>query len=58
MFNCLPNSAWADGTLAEAAGQMGKTVEHPADEDHNQRMGAGLVEGETNKSTGTARIQP
>ena len=26
---CLPNSAWADGNLAEAAGQMGKKVEHP-----------------------------
>ena len=29
MFNCLPDSAWADGNLAEAAGQLGKMVEHP-----------------------------
>ena len=29
MFHCLPDSAWADGKLAEAAGQLGKMVEHP-----------------------------
>ena len=29
MFHCLSNSAWADGNLAEAAGQLGKMVEHP-----------------------------
>ena len=28
MFHCLPDSAWADGNLAEAAGQLGKLVEH------------------------------
>ena len=28
MFHCLPNSAWADGNLAERAGQVGKMVEH------------------------------
>ena len=28
VFHCLPNSAWADGNLAEAAGQLGKMVEH------------------------------
>ena len=28
-FECFANSAWADGNLAEAAGQMGKMVEHP-----------------------------
>ena len=28
MFHCLPDSAWADGNLAEAAGQLGKMVEH------------------------------
>ena len=26
--NCLPYSALADGNLAEAAGQLGKMVEH------------------------------
>ena len=25
MFYCLPDSAWADGNLAEAAGQVGKS---------------------------------
>ena len=25
----MPNSAWADGNSAEAAGQLGKKVEHP-----------------------------
>ena len=29
VFHCLPNSALADGNLAEVAGQMGKMVEHP-----------------------------
>ena len=29
MFHCLPNSAWADWNLAEAAVQLGKMVEHP-----------------------------
>ena len=29
MFHCLPNYAWADGNVAEAAGQLGKMVEHP-----------------------------
>ena len=29
VFHCLPNSAWADGNLAELAGQQGKMVEHP-----------------------------
>ena len=28
MFRCLPDSAWADGNLAEAAGQLGQMVEH------------------------------
>ena len=28
MFHCLPDSAWADGNLAEAAGQLGKMVVH------------------------------
>ena len=28
MFHCLPDSAWADGNLAEAARQLGKLVEH------------------------------
>ena len=29
-LNCLPDSAWADGNLAEVAGQLGKmVVEHP-----------------------------
>ena len=28
MFHCLPNSAWADGNLADAAGQLGQMVEH------------------------------
>ena len=28
VFHCLPNSAWADGNLAEGAGQVGKMVEH------------------------------
>ena len=27
MLHCLPNSAWADGNLTEAAGQLGKMVE-------------------------------
>ena len=27
-LHCLPDSAWADGNLAEAAGQLGKMVEH------------------------------
>ena len=27
-FLYLPNSAWADGILAEWAGQQGKVVEH------------------------------
>ena len=29
VFHCLPNSASADGNFAEAAGQMGKVLEHP-----------------------------
>ena len=29
MFNCLPNSAWADWNSAEVAVQPGKLVEHP-----------------------------
>ena len=29
MFHCLPDSAWADGNLAEGAVQLGKMVEHP-----------------------------
>ena len=29
MVHCLPNSAWADGNLAEETGQLGKMVEHP-----------------------------
>ena len=28
VFHYLPDSAWADGNLAEAAGQLGKMVEH------------------------------
>ena len=28
MFHCLPDSAWADGNLAEVAGQLGKMLEH------------------------------
>ena len=28
MFNCLPDSAWDNGNLAEAARQLGKMVEH------------------------------
>ena len=28
MFHCLPDSTWADGNLSEAAGQLGKMVEH------------------------------
>ena len=28
MFHCLPDSAWADGNLAEAARLLGKLVEH------------------------------
>ena len=28
MFHHLPNFAWADGNLAEAAGQLGKMGEH------------------------------
>ena len=28
LFQALPNSAWADGKLAELAEQLGKTVEH------------------------------
>ena len=28
MHHCLPDSAWADGNLAEVAGQLGKMVEH------------------------------
>ena len=28
MFHCLPDSAWADGNMAEAAGQLGKMGEH------------------------------
>ena len=28
MFHCLPESAWADGSLAEAAVQLGKMVGH------------------------------
>ena len=28
MFHCLPDSARADGNLAEAAGQLGKMVVH------------------------------
>ena len=36
MFNCLPNSASADGNLAEAAGQMGKKVENPNKVSPNQ----------------------
>ena len=28
MFHCLSDSAWVDGNLAEAAGQLGKKVEH------------------------------
>ena len=28
MFHCLPNSDWADGNLAEVAGQLGQMVEH------------------------------
>ena len=28
MFHCLPDSAWADGNLAEAAEQLVKMVEH------------------------------
>ena len=28
MFQSLPDSAWADGNYAEAAGQLGKMVEH------------------------------
>ena len=35
MFNCLPNSALADLNLAEAAGQLGKTVEHRNQSQHN-----------------------
>ena len=27
MFQCLTDSTWADGNLAEAAGQLGKMVE-------------------------------
>ena len=29
VFHCLPNSAWADGNVAEAAGQLSKMVESP-----------------------------
>ena len=29
MFFLLPDSAWANGNLAEAAGQLGNMVEHP-----------------------------
>ena len=28
VLHCLPDSAWADGNLAEAAGELGKMVEH------------------------------
>ena len=28
MFHCLPDSAWADGNLAEVVRQLGKKVEH------------------------------
>ena len=28
MLHCLPDSAWADGNLAEVAGQLDKRVEH------------------------------
>ena len=29
MFHCLPDSAWAGGNLAEAAGQLDNMLEHP-----------------------------
>ena len=29
MSHCLPDSAWADGNLAELAEQLGKMVEYP-----------------------------
>ena len=28
-FNCLPNSVWTDSNLAEGAGHLSKSVEHP-----------------------------
>ena len=36
MFHCQLNSAWADGNLAEAAGQIGKIAEHPNQSQPNQ----------------------
>ena len=40
MFHCLPDSAWADGNLAEAAGQLGKMVEHRNHSPPNPGLGS------------------
>ena len=40
MFHCLPNSAWANGNLAEAARQLGKIVEHPTQSQPNPGLRA------------------
>ena len=35
MFHCLPDSAWADGNMAEAARQLDKFVEDRNQSQHN-----------------------
>ena len=36
MFHCLLNSAWAQGNLAEVAGQLGMIVEHKVNPTRSQ----------------------
>ena len=36
MFHCLPDSAWADGNLAEAAGQDGGTQKSESTQPRSQ----------------------
>ena len=40
VFHYLPESAWTDGNLAEAAGQLGKLVENRNQSPPNPGLGA------------------
>ena len=40
-LTCLSNYAWADGNVAEAAGQLGKMLDHPKQSQPNPGPRAG-----------------